>query len=154
MRKCSLSNNNHVILSDTVGFITNLPTELVISFKTTLDEIHFSDYLLHVIDISNPEWEAQKKTVEKILETILGDKFGRSKIIEIWNKSDLLNKEDLIYFTNVSKRCKDTILFSSKLKQGKEGLLNLISKKLKKNKKFILFNFTTPTYSKKIKTLL
>ena len=154
MRKCFLSNNNHVILSDTVGFITNLPTELVISFKTTLDEIHFSDYLLHVIDISNPEWEAQKKTVEKILETILGDKFGRSKIIEIWNKSDLLNKEDLIYFTNVSKRCKDTILFSSKLKQGKEELLNLISKKLKKNKKFILFNFTTPTYSKKIKTLL
>ena len=155
MRKCSLlSYNNHLILSDTVGFITNLPTELVISFKTTLDEIHFSDYLLHVIDISNPEWEAQKKTVEKILETILGDKFDRSKIIEIWNKSDLLNKEDLIYFTNVSKRCKDTILFSSKLKQGKEELLNLISKKLKKNKKFILFNFTTPTYSKKIKTLL
>ena len=154
MRKCSLSNNNHVILSDTVGFITNLPTELVISFKTTLDEIYFSDYLLHVIDISNPEWEAQKKTVEKILETILGDEFDRSKIIEIWNKSDLLNKEDLIYFTNVSKRCKDTILFSSKLKQGKEELLNLISKKLKKNKKFILFNFTTPTYSKKIKTLL
>ena len=61
MRKCSISNNNHVILSDTVGFIKNLPTELVISFKTTLDEIQFSDYLLHVIDISNPEWEIQKK---------------------------------------------------------------------------------------------
>jgi len=155
MRKCSLlSYNNHLILSDTVGFITNLPTELIISFKTTLDEIHFSDYLLHIIDISNPEWEAQKKTVEKILATILGEKFDQSKIIEVWNKSDLLNKENLIYFTNVAKRNKDTILFSSKLKQGKEKLLNLISKKLKKNKKFILFNFTTPTYSKKIKTLL
>ena len=154
MRKCSLSYNNHIILSDTVGFITNLPTELVISFKTTLDEIHFSDYLLHVIDISNSEWEAQKKTVEKILATILGNKFDQSKIIEIWNKSDLLNKEDLIYFTNVSKRNKNTILFSSKLKEGKEELLNLISRKLKKNKKFLLFNFTTPTHSKKIKTLL
>ena len=154
MRKCSLSNNNHVILSDTVGFITNLPTELVVSFKTTLDEIHFSDYLLHVIDISNPEWETQKKTVEKILATILGDKFDQTKIIEIWNKSDLLNKENLIYFTNVSKRNKNTILFSSKLKEGKEGLLNIISRKLKKNKKFFLFNFATSTDSKKIKTLL
>ena len=127
MRKCSLSYKNHIILSDTVGFITNLPTELVVSFKTTLDEIHFSDYLLHVIDISNPEWETQKKTVEKILATILGDKFDQTKIIEIWNKSDLLNKENLIYFTNVSKRNKNTILFSSKLKEGKEELLNLIS---------------------------
>ena len=154
MRKCSLSNNNHVILSDTVGFITNLPTELVVSFKTTLDEIHFSDYLLHVIDISNPEWETQKKTVEKILATILGDKFDQTKIIEIWNKSDLLNKENLIYFTNVSKRNKNTILFSSKLKEGKEELLNLISRRIKKNKKFFLFNFATSTDSKKIKTLL
>ena len=154
MRKCSLSYKNHIILSDTVGFITNLPTELVVSFKTTLDEIHFSDYLLHVIDISNPEWETQKKTVEKILATILGDKFDQTKIIEIWNKSDLLNKENLIYFTNVSKRNKNTILFSSKLKEGKEELLNLISRRIKKNKKFFLFNFTTPTHSKKIKTLL
>ena len=154
MRKCSLSYKNHIILSDTVGFITNLPTELVVSFKTTLDEIHFSDYLLHVIDISNPEWETQKKTVEKILATILGDKFDQTKIIEIWNKSDLLNKENLIYFTNVSKRNKNTILFSSKLKEGKEELLNLISIRIKKNKKFFLFNFATSTDSKKIKTLL
>ena len=154
MRKCSLSYKNHIILSDTVGFITNLPTELVVSFKTTLDEIHFSDYLLHVIDISNPEWETQKKTVEKILATILGDKFDQTKIIEIWNKSDLLNKENLIYFTNVSKRNKNTILFSSKLKEGKEELLNLISRRIKKNKKFFLFNFATSTDSKKIKTLL
>ena len=154
MRKCSLSYKNHIILSDTVGFITNLPTELVVSFKTTLDEIHFSDYLLHVIDISNPEWETQKKTVEKILATILGDKFDQTKIIEIWNKSDLLNKENLIYFTNVSKRNKNTILFSSKLKEGKEELLNLISRRIKKNKKFFLFNFATSADSKKIKTLL
>ena len=88
--------------------------------------------MLHVIDISNPEWDAQKKTVEKILATILGDKFDQSKIIEIWNKSDLLNKEDLIYFTNVSERNKNTILFSSKLKERKEELLNLISRKVKK----------------------
>ena len=154
MRKCSISNNNHVILSDTVGFITNLPTELVISFKTTLDEIHFSDYLLHIIDISNPEWEKQKKTVEAILATILGDKYDQRKIIEIWNKSDLLNKEDLRYFKNVAERNNEAILFSSKFRSGKEDLLKLINNKLKKNKKFLFFNFTSSTYSKKIKTLL
>ena len=154
MRKCSISNNNHVILSDTVGFITNLPTELVISFKTTLDEIHFSDYLLHIIDISNPEWEKQKKTVEAILATILGDKYDQRKIIEIWNKSDLLNKEDLRYFKNVAERNNEAILFSSKFRSGKEDLLKLINNKLKKNKKFLFFDFTSSTYSKKIKTLL
>ena len=154
MRKCSIFNNNHVILSDTVGFIKNLPTELVISFKTTLDEIQFSDYLLHIIDISNPEWEKQKKTVENILATILGDKYDKRKIIEIWNKSDLLNKEDLTYFKNVAERNNDIVLFSSKFKSGKEDLLKLINNKLKKNKKFLFFDFTSPTYSKKIKTLL
>ena len=154
MRKCSIFNNNHVILSDTVGFITNLPTELVISFKTTLDEIQFSDYLLHIIDISNPEWEKQKKTVENILATILGDKYDKRKIIEIWNKSDLLNKEDLRYFKNFSDRNNGAILFSSKFRNGKEDLLKLINNKLKKNKKFLFFNFTSSTYSKKIKTLL
>ena len=154
MRKCSLFNNNHVILSDTVGFITNLPTELVISFKTTLDEIQFSDYLLHIIDISNPEWEKQKKTVENILATILGDKYDKRKIIEIWNKSDLLNKEDLTYFRNVAERNNDIVLFSSKFKSGKEDLLKLINNKLKKNKKFLFFDFTSSIYGKKIKTLL
>ena len=154
MRKCSISNNNHVILSDTVGFIKNLPTELVISFKTTLDEINFSDYLLHIIDISNPEWEKQKITVESILATILEDKYDQRKIIEIWNKSDLLNKEDLTYFRNIAKRKKNVILFSSKFKSGKENLIKLINNKLKKNKKFLFFDFTSPTYGKKIKTLL
>ena len=154
MRKCSISNNNHVILSDTVGFIKNLPTELVISFKTTLDEINFSDYLLHIIDISNPEWEKQKITVESILATILEDKYDQRKIIEIWNKSDLLNKEDLVYFRNIAKRKNNVVLFSSKFKSGKENLIKLINNKLKKNKKFLFFDFTSPTYSKKIKSLL
>ena len=154
MRKCLISNNKNIILSDTVGFIKNLPTELVTSFKTTLDEINYSDYLLHIIDISNPEWEKQKETVENILETILGEKYHKNKIIEVWNKSDLLNNNDLLYYKNASKRRENTILFSTKLKNGKEDLLKLISYKIKKNKKFLFFNLTSSTYSKKIKTLL
>ena len=130
MRKCFISPKKHFILSDTVGFIKNLPTELVVSFKTTLDEINYSDYLLHVIDVSNPEWENQKETVEKILQTILGVNFNQKKIIEVWNKFDLLNNDDLSFFNNYSKKKENTILFSSKLKLGKEKLLELIKKKI------------------------
>ena len=154
MRKCSISNNRHVILSDTVGFITNLRTELVVSFKTTLDEILFSDYLLHVIDISNPEWDKQKKIVEKILLTILGEKYDQNKIIEIWNKSDLLNKEKITYFYNLAKRKNNILLFSSKFKEGKNSFVKLIKKKIEKDKKFFLFNLSRSTNSKKIKSLL
>ena len=156
MRRCSLTQNNNknIILSDTVGFISNLPTELVVSFKTTLDEINFSDYLLHIIDISNPEWEKQKNTVESILKTILGEKYEQKKIIEVWNKCDLLNNDQLLFFKNSIKRKEDTVLFSSKIKTGKNNLFEIINKKIKKNKKFLFFNFPSSTYSKKIKTLL
>ena len=154
MRKCLLNNKKHFILSDTVVFINDLPTELVVSFKTTLDEINFSDYLLHIIDISNPEWKNQKKTVENILISILKNKFDQNKIIEVWNKSDLLNKEDLNYYKNHVKRNVNVILLSSTLKEGKEQLLNLIKSKIKKNKKFLFFNFSSPTYRKKVKPLL
>ena len=154
MRKCLLNNKKHFILSDTVGFINDLPTELVVSFKTTLDEINFSDYLLHIIDISNPEWKNQKKTVENILISILKNKFDQNKIIEVLNKSDLLNKEDLNYYKNHVKRNVNVILLSSTLKEGKEQLLNLIKSKIKKNKKFLFFNFSSPTYRKKVKPLL
>ena len=154
MRKCLLNNKKHFILSDTVGFINDLPTELVVSFKTTLDEINFSDYLLHIIDISNPEWKNQKKTVENILISILKNKFDQNKIIEVWNKSDLLNKEDLNYYKNHVKRNVNVILLSSTLKEVKEQLLNLIKSKIKKNKKFLFFNFSSPTYRKKVKPLL
>ena len=154
MRKCLLNNKKHFILSDTVGFINDLPTELVVSFKTTLDEINYSDYLLHIIDISNPEWKKQKITVEKILVTILGEKYNQNKIIEIWNKSDLLNKDDFFYYNNLEKRKNNIVLSSSKLKIGKEKILNLINEKLKNNKKFSFFNFSSSTYRKKIETLL
>ena len=155
MRKVYLTNNKkHLILSDTVGFITNLPTELVVSFKTTLDEINFSHYLLHVIDISNPEWEKQKEIVEKILSTILAEEFNQNKIIEVWNKSDLLNKKQYSYFYNLSKRKENVLLFSSKFRKGRENFIKLINKKLEKDKKFFLFNFSSSTNSKKIKSLL
>jgi len=84
-----------IILSDTVGFITDLPHELIAAFRATLEEVAEADILLHVRDISSNETMAQKKDVDDILENILADKELIPAIIEVWNKSDLLSPEEL-----------------------------------------------------------
>ncbi|KPA22645.1 GTPase HflX [Shimia sp. SK013] len=93
MRAVELPNNGpEVILSDTVGFISDLPTQLVASFRATLEEVLAADLVLHVRDISHPETQHQSEDVTAILETL-----GLSEAtpqIEIWNKIDLLSGED------------------------------------------------------------
>lgn len=135
MRKVNLISELYIILSDTVGFISDLPTQLITSFKTTLEEINFSNYIIHVIDISNPHWESQKKIVLNTLKDILKDNYNDEKIIEVWNKCDLLNEEKKNYYKNLIKRKKDAVLISSKNRIGKRELLKIILKKIKKNKK-------------------
>ena len=135
MRKVNLISELYIILSDTVGFISDLPTQLITSFKTTLEEINFSNYIIHVIDISNPDWESQKKIVLNTLKDILKDNYNDEKIIEVWNKCDLLNEEKKNYYKNLIKRKKDAVLISSKNRIGKRELLKIILKKIKKNKK-------------------
>ena len=152
MRKVNL-NKFHIILSDTVGFISNLPTELIISFQTTLEEINFSDYMIHVIDISNSNWENQKQIVTNTLKDILKENYNENKIIEVWNKSDLLNEEKNIYYKNIIKRKRDAVLISSKQFIGKNKLFEIIRKKIVNNKENLL-NFTSPSNRKKIKALL
>ena len=135
MRKVNLISELYIILSDTVGFISDLPTQLITSFKTTLEEINFSNYIIHVIDISNPDWESQKKIVLNTLKDILKDNYNDEKIIEVWNKCDLLNEEKKNYYKNLIKRKKYAVLISSKNRIGKRELLKIILKKIKKNKK-------------------
>jgi len=65
-----LPNNQEVVLVDTIGFITDLPHELVDSFKSTLEEVFYSDILLHVIDVSNPSFQFQRNVVYKVLDEI------------------------------------------------------------------------------------
>jgi GTP-binding protein HflX len=77
-----------VILSDTVGFISDLPTELVAAFRATLEEVLAADLIVHVRDISHPETEAQAKDVEDILASLGVDE--GVPLIELWNKVDLL----------------------------------------------------------------
>ena len=84
--------DHQVILSDTVGFISDLPTELIESFKSTLEEISSSDIILHVRDLSSPYLISEGKDVYSVLNKI--DKNIQSRTIEIFNKVDLLNKDE------------------------------------------------------------
>ena len=153
MRKVSLFNKLYFILSDTIGFISNLPTQLIVSFQTTLEEINFSDYILHVVDISNSDWENQREIVINTLKNILKENYNEKKIIEVWNKTDLLNEENNNYYKNIISRKKNAVLVSSKKCTGKNELLNIILKKIINIKKKSP-NFTSPAHSKKIKALL
>ncbi len=92
MRRVELPDGPEVILSDTVGFISNLPTELVAAFRATLEEVLGADLIVHVRDISHEETEAQAQDVEAIL-TSLGVGEDRARL-EVWNKTDLLAPEE------------------------------------------------------------
>ena len=92
MRRVELEDGPEIILSDTVGFISELPTELVAAFRATLEEVLGADLIVHVRDISHAETEAQARDVESIL-TSLGLDEDRPRI-ELWNKLDLLDPDE------------------------------------------------------------
>jgi len=93
LRQLRLPSGRPVIVSDTVGFISDLPHELVEAFRATLDEVREADIILHVRDIASEETDAQSADVEQVLEDLgLGPDSGR-RIVEVWNKVDLLAAE-------------------------------------------------------------
>ena len=94
LRAVKLPNGRPAILSDTVGFISDLPHELVEAFRATLEEVREADVILHVRDISAAETDAQAADVAKVLEEIdVGPESGRC-VIEVWNKIDLLPQDE------------------------------------------------------------
>ncbi len=89
MRSLKLPGNREAILSDTVGFIADLPTQLIAAFRATLEEVQSADVILHVRDIAHPDTKAQMQDVE----TVLGEldiQPGDARIIQVWNKIDCL----------------------------------------------------------------
>ncbi|PYG34465.1 GTP-binding protein HflX [Pelagimonas varians] len=92
MRSVRLPTGADVILSDTVGFISDLPTELVASFRATLEEVLAADVIVHVRDISHAESAAQARDVDTILDSLGVDK--RTPQVELWNKLDRLDPEE------------------------------------------------------------
>lgn len=127
MRKVTLSNRQEVIMADTVGFIADLPTHLVASFRATLEQIVHADVILHVIDVSRNDYEEQKHDVIQILEELEIDYEQDARIIEVHNKIDLLDQESYEEFQRLSAISERSIIPLSALKQsGIELLLNTV----------------------------
>ncbi|MEM8704792.1 MAG: GTPase HflX, partial [Pseudomonadota bacterium] len=91
LRKVTLPHGKEVILSDTVGFISDLPTHLVAAFRATLEEVLEADLILHVRDISHPDSDAQAEDVKKTLDELGVDALSGAPIVEVWNKIDCLD---------------------------------------------------------------
>nr|WP_210287922.1 GTPase HflX [Martelella radicis] len=95
LRRMKLPHGRTVILSDTVGFISDLPTHLVAAFRATLEEVLEADLILHVRDMADPARDAQSDDVLRILgELGIDEKAQNERIIEVWNKLDLLEQEE------------------------------------------------------------
>jgi GTP-binding protein HflX len=125
MRKVELSDGPEIILSDTVGFISDLPTELVASFRATLEEVLGADLIVHVRDISHAETEAQAKDVETILAT-LGVDPDRPRI-ELWNKLDLLSPEEADAVRARAERDDKICTVSALTGEGVDDLLKMVT---------------------------
>jgi GTP-binding protein HflX len=93
LRQIRLPHGARVLLSDTVGFISDLPTMLISAFRATLEEVTLADVILHVRDASHEDWEAQAQDVESILEELGLKGEGEKRILEVWNKIDALSRE-------------------------------------------------------------
>ena len=140
MRRITLPHNQEAILSDTVGFIADLPTHLVAAFRATLEQITHADVIIHVIDVSREDYDAQKQDVIEILGD-LGIAYEQDdRIIEVYNKIDAVEKNALEEFTRQSKTSpKPTVLISAYKGQGIDALLEKISHITGKNHKNVRY---------------
>jgi GTP-binding protein HflX len=113
-----------VILSDTVGFISDLPTQLVAAFRATLEEVLAADVILHVRDISHPETEEQKKDVLSILGDLgIGEE---RRAIEVWNKIDQVDGEARTALEVTADRLDNTVVTSALSDRGIDPLLSAV----------------------------
>ena len=104
LRAVALPAGAKVILSDTVGFISDLPTMLIAAFRATLEEVIEADLILHVRDVSHADSDAQARDVEKVLGELDIDASDRHRLIEVWNKIDRLDAEARTRTANVAAR--------------------------------------------------
>lgn len=117
-----------VILSDTVGFISNLPTELVAAFRATLEEVLSADLVLHVRDISHPETEQQAQDVQTILESL--GLSAETPLIEVLNKTDRLDADAARATRNAAERNDHVFAVSAITGEGLDPLLAAVSEAL------------------------
>ena len=139
MRKINLPSGKEVILSDTVGFISDLPHELVMSFRATLEEVLSADIVVHVRDLSNPDHQQQKQDVLDVLHHLgLEHIENKDNYIELWNKTDLLSEEDKQYVWENAKRNANIIPTSAVSGEGCKRFLQTLDDKLSQHHQMIM----------------
>ena len=129
-RLLTVSDTLDVVISDTVGFIRKLPHQLVEAFKATLEELEYADLLLHVIDVSNPQWQQQAAIVEDLIHELKADQIP---CLRVYNKCDLA-------FSGQRPAGEDTVSISAKTGEGVPELLACIDKKLDKGTRRVVIH--------------
>ena len=144
MRAVRLPGIDKAILSDTVGFISDLPTQLVAAFRATLEEVTAADVIVHVRDIASPESKIQRREVLQVLEDLgLLEEGGAARvpIIEVWNKWDLLDTERAAKLQEIIDQRPEEIIvpMSALTGQGSSGLLERVGSMLTSGAKLCEF---------------
>lgn len=143
LRKETLPSGLTVLLSDTVGFVSNLPTLLIAAFRATLEEVLEADLILHVRDISHPETEQQKHDVETVLTELELDEQEAIPMLEVWNKCDMMDasqREEVIAHAERTPMCQ---MVSAITGEGIEELLKKVDAIL--TKEYVICDVVTPS---------
>jgi len=130
MRRLDLPSGKTVILSDTVGFISDLPTHLVAAFRATLEEVTEADIVVHVRDAHHPDSAAQRADVLTVLTDLGLGQLVEDGLVEVLNKIDLLDGEARAILVSQTQRNEETVALSAATGEGCDGLLALISGRL------------------------
>ena len=143
MRRLKLPSGRKAILSDTVGFVSDLPHELVAAFRATLEEVLEADVIIHVRDIAHAESAAQKKDVEQVLDQLgieIGEEGASKPLIEALNKIDMLDEDARDAVSAAAARDPFEIALSALTGEGTEDLLDAIDRELSRQRKALDIN--------------
>jgi GTP-binding protein HflX len=140
MRQIALPGLDKAILSDTVGFVSDLPTQLIAAFRATLEEVLSADLIVHVRDIAHPDSDAQRDDVIDVLSELGvagegalsqdGEAHEPVPMIEAWNKLDLLDADAAVHAREIAARRDDVVILSALTGAGVEALQRAISVRL------------------------
>jgi len=130
MRRLPLPSGRQAILSDTVGFVSELPTHLVAAFRATLEEVTEADLVVHVRDVHHPDSEAQRNDVHVVLGDLGLGEAVENGLIEALNKIDLLDAERRAVLMNQAQRNRDAVPISAITGEGCEAFVDLLDRRL------------------------
>jgi GTP-binding protein HflX len=137
MRRLPLASGRHAILSDTVGFVSDLPTHLVAAFRATLEEVTEADLIVHVRDVHHPDSDAQRDDVQGVLgELGLGETVEHG-LIEALNKIDLLDEERRAVLANQTRRNRDAVPISAATGEGCDVLVDLLDRRIETDRHLV-----------------